>query len=318
MKKSLIGVLLALCLLLCSCSSGGPYTVTFDTNGCEDPAPLTLEKSGKITQPENIERDGYVLQGWYSDAAMTTPWDFEKDKVESDLILYALWDAETSDEIQTSGNDKDFSALRTPGSQESAYEYNTYFLPAVDGVNQPYVGDPMPYYEDGVYYIYYLKDGGDSYNHSIYLATTTDFVTYTEIDAPVLEASRNGGQDAWTGTGSVVKVDDTYYLFYTGHTGASNAEFKEKIMVAKGNDPYSFEKVDGWYINPPAELGQKNDFRDPQCYYDPETGLITMTITASQSGTARILKYAVTKDLAESHYDGVIFTNPVGNFWNLE
>ena len=34
------------------------------------------------------------------------------------------------------------------------------------------------YYEDGIYYIYYLKDGGDSYNHSIYLATTEDFVTY--------------------------------------------------------------------------------------------------------------------------------------------
>ena len=318
MKKSLIGMLLVLCLLLCSCSSGGPFTVTFDANGCADPAPLTLEKSGKITQPENITREGYVLLGWYSDEAMTTPWNFDKDKVESDLTLYALWDAETADQIQESGNDKDFSTLRTPGSQESAYAYSTYFLPGVDGTAQPYVGDPMPYYEDGVYYIYYLKDGGDSYNHSIYLATTTDFVTYTEIDEPILESSRSGGQDAWIGTGSVVKVDDTYYLFYTGHTGASNAEFKEKIMVAKGSDPYHFEKVEDWYINPPAELGQKNDFRDPQCYYDPATGLITMTITASQSGTARILKYTVTKDLAESHYDGIIFTNPVGNFWNLE
>lgn len=48
MKKSLIGMLLVLCLLLCSCSSGGPFTVTFDANGCADPAPLTLEKSGKI------------------------------------------------------------------------------------------------------------------------------------------------------------------------------------------------------------------------------------------------------------------------------
>ena len=318
MKKSLIGVLLVLCLLLCSCSSGGPYTVTFDANGCEDPAPLTLEKSGKITQPENIERDGYVLQGWYSDAAMTIPWNFKKDKVESDLTLYALWDAETADEIQTGGNDKDFSSLRTPGSQESAYDYATYFLPGMDGTAQPYVGDPMPYYEDGVYYIYYLKDGGDSFNHSIYLTTTTDFVTYTEYDAPVLESSRSGGQDSWIGTGSVVKVDNTYYLFYTGHNGASNMEYKEKIMVAKGSDPYSFEKVDGWYITPPAELRQKNDFRDPQCYYDPATGLITMTITASQSGTARILKYTVTKDLSESRYGGVIFTNPVGNFWNLE
>ena len=34
-------------------------------------------------------------------------------------------------------NDKDFSALRTPGSQESAYEYKTFFLPAIDGISQP-------------------------------------------------------------------------------------------------------------------------------------------------------------------------------------
>ncbi len=205
-----------------------------------------------------------------------------------------------------------------PDIQESAFEYNTYFLPCTDGENQPYVGDPMPYYEDGVYYIYYLKDGGDSYNHSVYLATTTDFVNYTEIDKPILESSRNGGQDAWIGTGSVVKIDGTYYLFYTGHNGDSDMEFKEKIMVAKGSDPYTFEKVDGWYIEPPAELRQKNDFRDPQCYYDADTGMITMTVTASQDGTARILRYTVSKDLSESRYDGVIFTNPVGNFWNLE
>jgi sucrose-6-phosphate hydrolase SacC (GH32 family) len=103
-------------------------------------------------------------------------------------------------------------------------------------------------------------------------------VTYTEYDAPVLESSRSGGQDAWIGTGSVVKVDDVYYLFYTGHNGASNMEFKEKVMVAKSDNLYSFEKIEGWYITPPADLRQKYDFRDPQCYYDPATGKISMTL----------------------------------------
>lgn len=42
-------------------------------------------------------------------------------------------------------DDKDFSKLRTPGSQEEAYEYRNFFLPAVDGISQPYVGDTMPY-----------------------------------------------------------------------------------------------------------------------------------------------------------------------------
>ena len=64
-------------------------------------------------------------------------------------------------------DEKDFSSLRTPGSQEAAYDYRLFFLPEVDGTSQPYVGDPMPFYEDGVYYMYYLKEAGDSYNHSI-------------------------------------------------------------------------------------------------------------------------------------------------------
>lgn len=215
-------------------------------------------------------------------------------------------------------DDKDFSALRTPGSQEAAYEYRLFFLPGMDGTEQPYVGDTMPYYEDGVYYIYYLKDAGDSYNHSVYLATTTDFVRYEEQDGPVLEASRSGGQDSWIGTGSVVKVDGSYLFFYTGHTGAADLEYKEKIMLARSGSLTSFEKVAGWEITPPAELGQKQDFRDPQAYYDPETDTISLTVTASQGNVARILKYTLSADLQTVTYDGIIFTNPVGDFWNLE
>jgi len=215
-------------------------------------------------------------------------------------------------------NETDFAALRTPGSQEDAYTYRTFFLPEKDGGVQGYVGDTMPYYEGGTYYIYYLKESGDSYNHSIYLTTTKDFVTYAEQDAVVLEASRSGGQDGWIGTGSVVKVRDTYYLFYTGHAFSDAYEFKEKILVAKGSTPTAFEKVSDWEIVPPAELGQKNDFRDPQAYYDAATDTITLTVTASQSNKARILKYTLSGDLANATYDGIIFTDQTGVFWNLE
>ena len=215
-------------------------------------------------------------------------------------------------------DDKDFSALRTPGSQEAAYAYKNFFLPAVDGINQPYVGDTMPYYEDGTYYVYYLKEGGDSYNHSIYLATTTDFVSWTEYDDPILESSRSGGQDGWAGTGSVVKVKDDNYFYYTGHASSNTYDYAEKIMVAKGASPTEFEKVEGWDITPPDSLGQRNDFRDPQAYYDAETDTITLTITASQGNVARILKYTLSGDLQTQTYDGIIFTDPVGGFWNLE
>ena len=214
------------------------------------------------------------------------------------------------------GNDKDFSQLTTPEQQEAAYNYRAYFRPALDGGEQPYVGDTMPFYEDGVYYIYYLKDKGDSRNHSLYLATTTDFVRYIEYDEAILE-STPGAQDDWIGTGSVVKVGEKYYLFYTGHTDGP-MEFKEKILVAEGDSPLAFTKLPDWELIPPEDLGQKRDFRDPQAYYDPESGNITLTVTAAQDGVARILKFTLSADLKASTYDGIIFSDPTESFWNLE
>lgn len=241
------------------------------------------------------------------------------------LTLLVACNAPADDNTQNSAitpavydYDKDFSVYRTAGQQEESYDYKLNFLPAVDGLNQPYVGDTMPYYENGTYYIYYLKEGGDSYNHSIYVATTTDFKTYTEYDAPVLESSRSGGQDAWIGTGSLVKVEDKYYFFYTGHAASSTLEYAEKVMVAEGTSPLQLTKREGWDITPPATLGQKQDFRDPQAYYNGATDTIEMTVTASQSGKARILKYTLSKDLTGRQYDGIIFTDENEGFWNLE
>ena len=142
--------------------------------------------------------------------------------------------------------------MPSPEEQEAACSYQAYFRPAMDGSDQPYVGDTMPFYEDGVYYIYYLKEGGDSRNHSRYLATTTDFVRYIEYDEAILE-STPGAQDDWIGTGSVVKVGEKYYLFYTGHTDGP-MEFKEKILVAGGDSPLAFTKLPDWELIPPEEL----------------------------------------------------------------
>lgn len=323
MNKKIITLLwavsLMLGLLLCSCDSS-VHTVRFDGNyeACGPIASQTVKSGAKAAAPVVPNREGYVFVGWFEDGNLTEKWNFNKNKVRADLTLRAIWDADTGDEIAHPKNDKDFASLRTPGSQESAYDYRMFFLPGMAGTAQPFVGDTMPYYEDGVYYIYYLKDGGDSYNHSIYLATTTDFVTYTEQDAPVLESARGGGQDGWIGTGSVVKVGEKYYFFYTGHSDSSVTEFKETILVAESDDLTSFRKVAGWEIKPPASLGQKNDFRDPQAYYDPQTGTISLTVTASQSNVARILKYTLSADLNDIRYDGIIFSNSVDNFWNLE
>ena len=321
MKSSVAFTCVVACLLagIFLCGFGQlEYTVSFDANdGTNEAITSQAVAAGQaIAAPADPERSGYVFLGWFQDAALTQAWNVDEDKVQADMTLYAGWDRDTGDVITEPGNDKEFPDLVSPEKQEASYEYKAFFLPALDDAGQPYVGDTMPFYEDGVYYIYYLKEKGDSLKHSIYLTTTTDFVNYTEYDDVLLEATP-GAQDDWIGTGSVVNVEGTYYLFYTGHTDGP-MEYKEKIMLAKGDSPLAFEKMPEWELIPPNELGQKRDFRDPQAYYDPETGNITLTVTAAQDGVARILKFTLSADLQNSTYDGIIFTDPTGLFWNLE
>lgn len=322
MRNYLLTTFVVLMILFAAvgCSKAPDITISYQANyeGRGELLSQAAVSGKKLEAPDTPTREGYTFLGWYKDATLDEAWDFSSTKATESLSLYAGWDKDTGDSFASSVQDKDFSKTRTPGSQESSYEYKLNFLPSIDGVSQPYVGDPMPYYEDGTYYLYYLKDGGDSYNHSIYLATTTDFLSFTEYDTPVLEASRSGGQDGWIGTGSVVKVDGKYYFFYTGHAGSETMEYKEKVMVAIGDTPYSFQKKEGWAITPPSELGQKNDFRDPQAYIDSDTGRITLTITAAQSGVARIIKYSLNKDLGDARYEGIILSDPIKAFWNLE
>ena len=234
------------------------------------------------------------------------------------MIAALLFCACTSSQKQFLESDKTFADMDAY-EQEETYEYSFFFLPKpFNGIMPGYVGDTMPYYEDGTYYIYYLKEAGGSFNHSIYLAATKDFVTYTDYEDPILEANYEGGQDGWIGTGSVVRIGAEYIFFYTAHASAGDFEYKEKIMAAKGSSLTGFEKIAGWELIPPDELGQKNDFRDPQAYYDTETGSIILTVTAAQDGIARILKFTLSPDLSEAVYDGIIFTDPTGDFWNLE
>lgn len=324
--KRFVLIVLSFAMILSSgaftgCDSS-EYNVVFDKNCYADavvPGAVTVSGGGKIAEPETPVREGYTFTGWFADAALTEKWDFMKNTVKGKTTLYAGWMRNgVTDTISYPDTDKDFSKYYTPGQQEAAYEYKMYFLPSKDGTSQPYVGDTMPYYENGTYYIYYLKDGGDSYNHSIYVATTKDFINYEECQEVVLESDRGDAQDAWIGTGSVVKVDEKYYFFYTGHNASESKEFNETILVAEGTSPMHFEKKEKWEITPPSSLGQKRDFRDPNAYYDSATGTITLTVTASQDGKARILKFTLDKTLKNVVYNGIIFNDDIGNYMNLE
>lgn len=67
-------------------------TVTTDRmDGSALTRKLTEITDGKLTAPTEPKRAGFSFGGWYHDAALKTVWDFAKDEITSDVMLYAKW-----------------------------------------------------------------------------------------------------------------------------------------------------------------------------------------------------------------------------------
>jgi len=70
------------------------YTVSFESNGGNVVSALTdVKYDSKITKPADPSKTGFTFVGWYKQARLTDEWDFSTDKIASDTILYAKWNA---------------------------------------------------------------------------------------------------------------------------------------------------------------------------------------------------------------------------------
>ena len=67
------------------------YTLTFETNGGSEVPDQTVALGGKIRQPEDPAKEGFYLEGWYSDMDLQHKWDFSQDTVSGNMTLYARW-----------------------------------------------------------------------------------------------------------------------------------------------------------------------------------------------------------------------------------
>ena len=75
------------------------YTVTFESNGGSSVSQISNVTSGStISAPTAPTKTNYVFDGWYKESTLTTAWDFSNDTVTSDIILYAKWSAQQSEQ----------------------------------------------------------------------------------------------------------------------------------------------------------------------------------------------------------------------------
>lgn len=100
MKKTnlIIALLLVLMLGICLVACGeedmpdGPisFTVTFDTQGGSEIAPITFTEGDEITLPEAPTRAGYIFDGWYIDRDLLNAF-VENQTITGNITLYAKW-----------------------------------------------------------------------------------------------------------------------------------------------------------------------------------------------------------------------------------
>lgn len=68
--------------------------VKFDTGGGSVLPPQTVRRGQYLSAPGTPLREGYRFTGWYTDQALTQPWDISTP-VTANMTLYAGWEAET-------------------------------------------------------------------------------------------------------------------------------------------------------------------------------------------------------------------------------
>ena len=158
--------------------------------------------------------------------------------------------------------------------------------------------------DNNKFHIFYLqaapskdpKERHDSYI-TIGHAVSDDLTHWKEL--PV--ALRPGESDSWDNlalwTGSVIKKDGKYFIFYTGRNKNADKKWIQKIGLAISYDLIKWDKSKNnpileaqkyYYIdNQKNKLGKIGAWRDPFVLQDPKSHKYYMTISAREKNKGR-------------------------------
>lgn len=157
-----------------------------------------------------------------------------------------------------------------------------------------WVGDVIPFYDNGEYKLYYLHDqriGGDYGNHTTWNLLTTknglDFENY----GVALPNGSESDPDRNAYTGSVIKdPNGMYHLFYTGHN--PNADFcidgkpLQVILKATGTDGIHWTKDVHFKLYGDGTFYELFDWRDPFVFFNEEQQEYWMLVTSRQMNSS--------------------------------
>ncbi|PTQ09433.1 hypothetical protein CLG96_14680 [Sphingomonas oleivorans] len=180
-----------------------------------------------------------------------------------------------------------FPLLLIAASGGSPAEPPIYFAHEEAGI-----GDPNPFFENGVYSVFYLKNEG---RHPWWMTQSSDLATWSR-PVEIVPVGKPGTADYWTGSGSII-ADPTggYRLYYTGH----DPEGRPKEVVMEARAP---TLAGPWRKVPETTFAglpdyDQWDFRDPFVLWNAEAKAYWMLLTTRHGGKAAIGLYT-SPDLA--------------------
>jgi len=155
-----------------------------------------------------------------------------------------------------------------------------YFTPKGENL---FVGDCIPYFHDGTYYLYWLVDHGHHSalnglgGHQWTVSTSIDLKHWTHYPISI------GIDEDWEKsicTGSVEYYGDKFYAFYATRLIDSLGNVNEQLSYATSSDAIQFnkEKPNPFYTSAPGY--NKRDFRDPKVIVD-KSGVFHLFVSSS-------------------------------------
>lgn len=150
-----------------------------------------------------------------------------------------------------------------------------------------WVGDLIPYWEDDIFYGFYLhdpriKDKEYAEETTWHLVTTKDFINL-EYKGEAIERGGDDKPNKNIYTGSVIKdKDGIYHAFYTAYNAdiKINGKSVQSVMQATGTDLLHLETKEDFLFVADGVRYEEFDWRDPYVFWNEEEGCYYMLLAA--------------------------------------
>lgn len=149
-------------------------------------------------------------------------------------------------------------------------------------------GDPIPFYWDGQYHVFYLQGGVGPvpWQHIV----SEDLVHWRELPtALTVDGAPDGPDGGAMFTGSVMEAGGTFHIFYTGHN-PNNPQGVEFVRHATSSDLIAWHKDPGFQVGPDGAIyatdGNRH-WRDPYVFWNEEEQTYWMVVIATAADDRR-------------------------------